>query len=106
MPATSCDGSRSGSSGRTRVEAPPVGPRSCSTPDTRRYPLMVEFGRAQLLGGDPAGRETLLDAVDRCLARRLCHAFDDRDGLSIVDERLAGVPPYLVCNYWEPTAAD
>ncbi len=39
-------------------------------------------------------------------ARRLCQAFDDRDGLSIVDERLAGVPPYLFCNYWEPTAGD
>ncbi len=33
----------------------------------RRHPLTVELGRAQLLGGDPAYRSTLLDAVDRCL---------------------------------------
>ncbi len=39
-------------------------------------------------------------------ARRLCQAFGDGDGLSYVDERLVGVPPYLFCNYWEPTAVD
>lgn len=37
-------------------------------------------------------------------ARRLCQVFDDGDGLTVVDQRLAGVPPYLFCNYWEPTA--
>ncbi len=35
--------------------------------DARRYPLMVALGRAQLLGGDPSYRATLLDTVERCL---------------------------------------
>jgi len=39
-------------------------------------------------------------------ARRLCQAFDDQHVLGIIDERLAGVPPFLFCNYWEPTSAE
>lgn len=38
-------------------------------------------------------------------ARRLCQALGDHDVLGIIEERLAGVPPFLFCNYWEPTAA-
>jgi class 3 adenylate cyclase len=38
-------------------------------------------------------------------ARRLCQAFDDQDVLGVIEERLVGVPPFLFCNYWEPTAA-
>ena len=37
-------------------------------------------------------------------ARRLCEAFADTDLLGVIDRHLAGVPPFLFCNYWEPTA--
>ncbi|MGI9614717.1 MAG: ATP-binding protein [Acidimicrobiales bacterium] len=37
-------------------------------------------------------------------ARRMCQVVGDQDALETIEELLADVPPFLFCNYWEPTS--
>ena len=37
-------------------------------------------------------------------SRKLCRAFGVDGSLATIEDRLRRVPPFLFCNYWEPTS--